>query len=146
MSEESNTKNELAQVKEELKFVIEALEDKKGDNIRVFDIREQSSVTDYVILVSAISQPHAKALKINLDKMIAERGISVIGNDNESSSGWMVLDAFNFMVHIQTAEMRSLYELEELWKGAAEVDFFLECFFIGHQTKSSCLIKLIHFY
>ncbi|MDG1702289.1 MAG: ribosome silencing factor [Opitutae bacterium] len=123
MSEESNTKNELAQVKEELKFVIEALEDKKGDNIRVFDIREQSSVTDYVILVSAISQPHAKALKINLDKMIAERGISVIGNDNESSSGWMVLDAFNFMVHIQTAEMRSLYELEELWKGAAEVDF-----------------------
>jgi ribosome-associated protein len=123
MSEESNTKNELAQVKEELKFVIEALEDKKGDNIRVFDIREQSSVTDYVILVSAISQPHAKALKINLDKMIAERGISVIGNDNESSSGWMVLDAFNFMVHIQTAEMRSLYELEELWKGAVEVDF-----------------------
>jgi ribosome-associated protein len=123
MSEESNTKNELAQVKEELKFVIEALEDKKGDNIRVFDIREQSSVTDYVILVSAISQPHAKALKINLDKMIAERGITVIGNDNESSSGWMVLDAFNFMVHIQTAEMRSLYELEELWKGAAEVDF-----------------------
>lgn len=123
MSEENNTLNELAEVKKELKFVIEALEDKKGDNIRVFDVREQSSVTDYVILVSAISVPHAKALKINLDKMIAERGISVIGNDNESSSGWMVLDAFNFMVHIQTAEMRSLYELEELWKGASEVDF-----------------------
>ena len=123
MSEENNTLNELAEVKKELKFVIEALEDKKGDNIRVFDVHEQSSVTDYVILVSAISVPHAKALKINLDKMIAERGISVIGNDNESSSGWMVLDAFNFMVHIQTAEMRSLYELEELWKGASEVDF-----------------------
>lgn len=123
MSEENNTLNEFAEVKKELKFVIEALEDKKGDNIRVFDVREQSSVTDYVILVSAISVPHAKALKINLDKMIAERGISVIGNDNESSSGWMVLDAFNFMVHIQTAEMRSLYELEELWKGASEVDF-----------------------
>lgn len=123
MSEENNTLNELAEVKKELKFVIEALEDKKGDNIRVFDVREQSSVTDYVILVSAISVPHAKALKINLDKMIAERGISVIGNDNESSSGWMVLDAFNFMVHIQTAEIRSLYELEELWKGASEVDF-----------------------
>lgn len=123
MSEENNTLNELAEVKKELKFVIEALEDKKGDNICVFDVCEQSSVTDYVILVSAISVPHAKALKINLDKMIAERGISVIGNDNESSSGWMVLDAFNFMVHIQTAEMRSLYELEELWKGASEVDF-----------------------
>ena len=123
MSEGKNILSELGEVKEELKLIIEVLEDKKGNDIRIFDIREQSSVTDYVILVSAISEPHAKALKINLDKMIQERGIAVIGNENESSSGWMVLDAFNFMVHIQTAEMRSFYELEELWKDAVEVDF-----------------------
>lgn len=123
MSEEKNTLNDLGEVKDELKFIIEVLEDKKGSDIRIFDIREQSSVTDYVILVSAISEPHAKALKMNLDKMIQERGIAVIGNENESSSGWMVLDAFNFMVHIQTEEMRSFYELEELWKDAEEVDF-----------------------
>ncbi|MFL2835615.1 MAG: ribosome silencing factor [Coraliomargaritaceae bacterium] len=123
MSEEKNILNDLGEVKEELKLIIEVLEDKKGNDIRIFDIREQSSVTDFVILVSAISEPHAKALKINLDKMIQEKGISVIGNDNESSSGWMVLDAFNFMVHIQTTEMRSFYELEELWKDAVEVDF-----------------------
>ena len=123
MSEEKNISNDLGEVKEELKLIIEVLEDKKGNDIRIFDIREQSSVTDFVILVSAISEPHAKALKINLDKMIQGKGISVIGNDNESSSGWMVLDAFNFMVHIQTTEMRSFYELEELWKDAVEVDF-----------------------
>ena len=123
MSEEKNRLSDLGEVKEELKLIIEVLEDKKGNDIRIFDVREQSSVTDYVILVSAISEPHAKALKINLDKMIQEREIAVIGNENESSSGWMVLDAFNFMVHIQTAEMRSFYELEELWKDAVEVDF-----------------------
>ena len=123
MSEEKNRLSNLGEVKDELKLIIEVLEDKKGNDIRIFDVREQSPVTDYVILVSAISEPHAKALKINLDKMIQERGIAVIGNENESSSGWMVLDAFNFMVHIQTAEMRSFYELEELWKDAVEVDF-----------------------
>lgn len=123
MSEEKNRLSDLGEVKDELKLIIEVLEDKKGNDIRIFDVREQSSVTDYVILVSAISEPHAKALKINLDKMIQERGIAVIGNENESSSGWMVLDAFNFMVHIQTAEMRSFYELEDLWKDAVEVDF-----------------------
>ena len=123
MSEEKNRLSDLGEVKEELKLIIQVLEDKKGNDIRIFDVREQSSITDYVILVSAISEPHAKALKINLDKMIQERGIAVIGNENESSSGWMVLDAFNFMVHIQTAEMRSFYELEELWKDAVEVDF-----------------------
>ena len=123
MSEEKNRLSDLGEVKEELKLIIKVLEDKKGNDIRIFDVREQSSVTDYVILVSAISEPHAKALKINLDKMIQERGIAVIGNENESSSGWMVLDAFNFMVHIQTEEMRLFYELEELWKDAVEVDF-----------------------
>ena len=123
MSKEKNRLSDLGEAKEELKLIIEVLEDKKGNDIRIFDVREQSSVTDYVILVSAISEPHAKALKINLDKMIQERGIAVIGNENESSSGWMVLDAFNFMVHIQTAEMRSFYELEALWKDAVEVDF-----------------------
>ena len=123
MSEEKHTLDDLGEVKEELKLIIEVLEDKKGNDIRILDIRKQSSVTDYVILVSAISEPHAKALKVNLDKMIQERGISVIGNENESSSGWMVLDAFNFMVHIQTEEMRSFYELEELWKDAVEVVF-----------------------
>lgn len=122
MSEKSRL-NELGEVKEELKLVVEVLEDKKGEDIRIFDVRKKSSVTDFIILVSAISPPHAKALKINLDKMIQEKGISVIGNDNEASSGWMVLDAFNFMVHIQTSEMRSFYELEELWKDAVEVDF-----------------------
>ena len=127
MSEEKNILNDLGEVKEELKLIIEVLEDKKGNDIRIFDISEQSSVTDFVILVSAISEPHAKALKINLDKMIQGKGISVIGNDNESSSGWMVLDAFNFMVHIQTTEMRSFYELEELWKDAVEVDFVEAC-------------------
>ena len=123
MSKEKNMLSDLGKVKEELKLIIEVLEDKKGNDISIFDVREQSSVTDYVILVSATSKPHAKALKINLDKLIQKRGIAVIGNENESSSGWMVLDAFNFMVHIQTAEMRSLYGLEELWEDAVEVDF-----------------------
>tara|TARA_B100001248_G_C27299892_1_gene416599 strand:- start:496 stop:870 length:375 start_codon:yes stop_codon:yes gene_type:complete len=123
MSGKKNRLSDLCEVKEELKSIIEVLEDKKGNDIRIFDVSEQSSVTDYVILVSAISEPHAKALKTNLDKMIQERGITVIGNENESSTGWMVLDAFNFMVHVQTAEMRSFYGLEELWKDAAEVDF-----------------------
>ena len=123
MSKEKNRLSDLGEVKKELKLIIEVLEDKKGNDIRIFDVRVQSSVTDYIILVSAISEPHAKALKINLDKMIQERGIAVIGNENESSSGWMVLDAFNFMVHIQTDEMRSFYALEELWEDALEVDF-----------------------
>ena len=98
MSEEKNRLSDLGEVKDELKLIIEVLEDKKGNDIRIFDVREQSSVTDYVILVSAISELHAKALKINLDKMIQERGIAVIGNENESSSGWMVLDLS--LIHI----------------------------------------------
>ena len=48
MSEEKNRLSDLGEVKEELN-TIEVLEDKKGNDIRIFDVREQSSITDYVI-------------------------------------------------------------------------------------------------
>jgi len=122
MSEGSALSQERQQLRDELKTVFEVVEDKRGENIRILDVRGQSSITDFIILVSALSEPHAKAIKLSLDKEISEKGIAVIGNDNTAESGWLVLDAFNFMVHIQTEAMRSLYGLEELWKDGIEVE------------------------
>lgn len=112
-----------SQVNDEIKAVIEVIQEKKGENIRLLDVRGKSSVTDFIIMVSALSEPHAKALKNSLDKAISQSGIAVIGNDNSTDSGWLVLDAFDFMVHIQTEEMRNFYGLEELWKDGEVINF-----------------------
>ena len=122
MTKNKSNENQ-ASVIEEIKAVLAVLDEKKGEAIRVVDLRGRSSITDYVVLVSAISEPHAKALKASLDALIREKGIAIIGNDSDADSGWLVLDAFNYMVHIQTEQMRIFYGLEDLWQEGEELDF-----------------------
>lgn len=110
-------------VRGEIKLILEALKEKKGEDIRIYDLRGRSSITEYVILVTAISEPHAKALKENLHSVTKDKSISIIGHEDTSDSGWFILDAFDFMVHIQTESMRSFYALEDLWEDCLEVNF-----------------------
>ncbi|PXA03952.1 ribosome silencing factor [Coraliomargarita sinensis] len=103
---------------EEMRCAIAAIEDKKGESIKVLDVRGKSSITDYMILVSATSEPHVKALKTTLDAKLKEAGVQLIGQEREIGSGWLVIDAFDFMVHLQTEEMRDYYKLDQLWSDA----------------------------
>ena len=106
---------------EEMRTALGAIEDKKGEDVRILDVRGLSSITDYLILVRATSDPHVQALKEALDRALKAAGVNVIGEEKESASGWVVVDAFDFMVHVQTGEMRDLYRLDRLWNDAAEV-------------------------
>lgn len=115
----SDTRNSInKQTLEEMRCAIAAVEDKKGESIKVLDVRGKSSITDYLILVSATSEPHAKALKNALDAKLKEAGVQLIGQDREVGSGWLVIDAFDFMVHLQTEAMRDYYRLDQLWNDA----------------------------
>lgn len=107
---------------DEIRCAVTAIEDKKGEAIRVLDVRGKSSITDYLILATGTSDPHVKAIKGALDKALSEAGVHLIGEDREVGSGWVVVDAFDFMVHLQTGEMRDLYRLDQLWKDADEVE------------------------
>lgn len=106
---------------DEIRRAIAAIEDKKGENIRVLDVREKSSITDYMILATGTSDPHVKALKAALDHAMKEANVQLIGEDRSLASGWLVVDAFDFMIHLQTEEMREFYRLDQLWKDATEV-------------------------
>lgn len=106
---------------EEIRTIVGALEEKKAENIRILDVGETSSITDYIVLATGTSDPHLKAMKVELDGTLKTSGIELIGQDREVGSGWVVVDAFNFMVHLQTESIRDLYRLDQLWKDAAEV-------------------------
>lgn len=108
---------------DEIRCAVAAIEDKKGESIRVLDVRGKSSVTDYLILATGTSNPHLKAMKLALDKALKDAGIELLGEDRNIGSGWIVIDAFNFIVHLQTEEMRDFYRLEQLWKDAKIVEF-----------------------
>lgn len=106
----------------DIQSVVTALQDKKAEAIRILDVGEQSSITDFLILATGTSEPHVKALKAALDSSLKESGVQLIGQDRELGSGWLVVDAFDFMVHLQTEPMREFYRLDQLWKDAQVVE------------------------
>lgn len=106
----------------DIQSVVTALEDKKAEKIRVLDVSSQSSITDFLVLATGTSEPHVKALKSALDATLKESGVELVGQDRELGSGWLVVDAFDFMVHLQTEVMREFYRLDQLWKDAREVE------------------------
>ena len=111
-------KTETSSTLDEIRHAIAAIQDKKGESIRVLDVRDKSSITDYIILVTGTSNPHLKAMKAALDEALKDSGAKLSGEDREVGSGWIVVDAFDFIIHLQTEEMREFYQLDRLWKDA----------------------------
>ena len=104
-----------------VKLCCRALEEKKAIDLRVLDVSEQSSITDYLVLATGNSEPHLRALRVELEKVIDASKTHIVGMEIAQDSGWIVIDAFDVMVHIFSPETRAKYGLENLWKDAVEV-------------------------
>ncbi len=104
-----------------LRLVLRALDAKKAEDLRVLDVREKSTITDYLVLATGTSEPHLRALRLELERVLDEARVPIVGVENEHGSGWTVFDAFDVMVHLLTVENRSRYRLEFLWKDAPEI-------------------------
>ena len=99
-----------------------ALDEKKAEDLRVLDVGKLSSITDYLILATGNSEPHLRALRIEVERVLDEQKARILGVDTTKSSGWTVVDAFEIMVHLFTPENRDKYRMELLWKDATEVE------------------------
>lgn len=97
------------------------LDDKKAGVLQVLDVSHQSSITDYLVLATATSEPHLRALRIELEKALDSAGVKLVGAERVQESGWLVIDAFDVMFHLFLGEMRERYGLERLWRDATEV-------------------------
>jgi len=104
-----------------LRLILRSLDDKKAEDLRVLDVRAQSSITDYLVLATGTSEPHLRAMRVDLEKAIDGAGEPIIGMQSTPGSGWTVFDAFDVMVHLFTVENRAKYRLELLWKDAIEI-------------------------
>ncbi len=104
-----------------LKQVVGALDAKKAEDLRVLDVSQQSSITDFLVLASGTSEPHLRALRVELEKVLDAQQARILGMDAAKGSGWTVVDAFEVMVHLFTHENRDKYRMETLWKDTTEV-------------------------
>lgn len=99
----------------------EILESKKGENVSIRDVRENSAVTDFYVVASGFSPPHLKAMFNEVQRGLKKIGVRCYRKAGDPECGWLVLDYIDVIIHIFSDEARSYYAIEELWEqGPAE--------------------------
>lgn len=106
-----------------VRICCEALEDKKAVDLVVLDMRGKSTITDYFILATGQSESQLRAMRLALEGVCKTRQIDLLGVDFEPRSGWLVVDGFDFMVHLFLPEQREHYSLDILWKDAPKFNW-----------------------
>jgi len=99
--------------------VVDAIEDIKGFDISVMDVRKLTSMTSYMIVASANSIRQAKAVADNVREKLKEKGYQIRGTEGEKEGEWVLVDLNDIVVHIMVPATRAYYNLEQLW-GEAE--------------------------
>ena len=102
--------------------IVRALDDKKAEGLKVIDVTGVSSVTDWLLLATGNSEPHLRALRIAVEKVVDDAGSPIAGRDMGAFSGWVVIDVFQIMVHVFTERKRDTYNLEMLWRDGRVID------------------------
>ena len=102
--------------------IISILEDNKGEDIALIDVKGKSSVTDLMFIVSGRSTRHVKSIADNLITKLKKNKMKPIGVEGYSSSEWILLDYIDVVVHVFQKSKREFYDLEGLWGDAKKIE------------------------
>lgn len=95
--------------------VVDAIEDIKGFDISVMDVRKLTSMTNYMIVASANSTRQCKAIADNVRQKLKEKGFHIRGTEGEKEGEWVLVDLDDIVVHLMIPTTRAYYNLEQLW-------------------------------
>lgn len=96
-------------------LIVDALDDVKGQNIVKLNVKNLTTVTDYMIVASGTSSRHVQALVDNVADKAKQAGHRPIGTEGEEGGEWVLLDLEDALVHVMLPKVREFYNLEKLW-------------------------------
>jgi len=98
-----------------VKTTVDAIDDIKGRDVKVLDVRKLTSLFDKIVIASAESTRQAKAMSNNVQEKVKAQGAKVYGVEGEQVGEWVLVDLGAVIVHIMQPAVRQHYNLEELW-------------------------------
>ncbi len=101
---------------DQVNLIVHGLKDRKGTDIKVYDVRGKSQLADYFIVATGAAAPHLKALIAETQSVMKDAGVMSYRTSGDPESGWIVVDYIDAIVHVFSAEARAYYALEKLWE------------------------------
>ena len=108
--------------KEMALLLAQAMDSKKGKDIRVLETDGVTTLADYFVLCSGSSAPQLKALADAGEKAMKDHGVLPHHVEGHRGGTWLLMDFSSVVVHVFTDEARKFYDLERLWGDAQEID------------------------
>ena len=96
-------------------IVIETLDSNKAQDIISIDLKDKSSMADYMIIASGNSSRHIQALSEQVLEKLKDNGVKNSKIEGKDSNEWKLVDGIDLIVHIFHPEKRKFYELEKIW-------------------------------
>ena len=98
-----------------LNIVIDAIDDMKGVDLLVIDVRDMTSITDRMVITSGTSTRHVKSIADSVALKAKQGGFPALGVEGAQAAEWVLIDLGDVVVHVMTPAIREFYALEKLW-------------------------------
>ena len=108
--------------KEMTRIAVKALEDKKGQDIRIIDIQNVSVLADYFIISSGSNSNQVQAMVDNVEEELHKAGCDVKQIEGYQTANWILMDYGDIIVHVFSQEDRLFYDLERIWRDGKTVE------------------------
>ena len=115
MSNEQEQQQDNAAEDRLLKIVVDAIDDMKGVDLLVIDVRDMTSITDRMVITSGTSTRHVKSIADTVALKAKQAGFSPLGVEGAQAAEWVLIDLGDVVVHVMTPAIREFYALEKLW-------------------------------
>lgn len=106
----------MDQAKKMAQIAYKALDEKKGEDIKVINISEISVLADYFIIANGSSDSQVRALVDNVEEQLGKAGFDAKQREGYGTGSWVLLDFGDIIVHIFDKENRLFYDLERIWR------------------------------
>jgi ribosome-associated protein len=103
-------------------LVSSALDELKGFDIKVLDVRRLTTVTDYMVVASGTSDRHVRALARSVVERSRAAGHPALGIEGDRDGEWVLVDLNDVVVHVMLPRVRDFYQLERLWAPAPRAE------------------------